>query len=60
MEIRQQLHIANFIVKSSEQPSRKPCNYHHRVVQLARSDRRHLIFSSYFSRVDKTVSNCLQ
>ena len=41
-----------FCCKSREEPCRKPCNYKHRVVQLARSDRGHLIFGNYFSSFD--------
>ena len=29
---------------SKEKPSRKPCNHHHRVIQLTRSYRGHLLF----------------
>ena len=36
--------------KSREEPSRKSSDHQHRVVQLARSDKGHLIFSNYFSR----------
>ena len=41
---------AEFFCKSKEESSRKLCDLQHRVVQLVRSGRGHLMFSNNFSK----------
>ena len=43
--------------KSNEEPRGKACHHQHRVVQIARSDRGHLIFSNYFQVWTKSTDS---